>query len=339
MLLVDCIAKLAMTKPPLPLDDALLDRFRADLDALTPPGERLGVAVSGGPDSLALLLLAAAARPGAVEAATVDHGLRAASRAEAETVAATCAGLGVPHAILAADWPEPPATALQEQARAMRYRLLAAWAAERGLDALATAHHADDQAETLIMRLNRGAGVRGLAGIRPRARVPGADLPLLRPLLDWRRTELARVCADAGLEPAADPSNRDEQYERVRIRRALADSGLLRVKAVARSARHLAEADEALDRVAESLATTRLAADGEALTIDPAGLPREIQRRLLRLAFGRCDSPQPRGPDLERAMDALLRGATTTLGGLKLDGRAGWRLTAAPPRRPPFTTP
>ena len=99
-----------------------------DLDALIAPGARIGIAVSGGPDSLALLLLAAAARPGRVEAATVDHALRPESRAEAEMVAAICERLGVPHAILTADWDEKPETAIQERARGERYRLLGDWA-------------------------------------------------------------------------------------------------------------------------------------------------------------------------------------------------------------------
>ena len=316
------------------LDSALLDRFRAGLDALSGPGERLGIAVSGGPDSLGLLLLAAAARPGAVEAATVDHGLRAESRAEAEMVAGVCATLGVPHAILPADWDEPPGTAIPERARTMRYRLLAAWLAERGLSALVTAHHADDQAETVIMRLNRGGGVRGLAGIRPKARVPGTQLPLLRPLLDWRRADLEGVCTSAGIAPADDPSNADEAFERARIRRALADARLLDVAAVARSARHLAEADRALDWVADSLAVTRLTGDAAGCVVEADGVPRELQRRLLRLALARFDAPQPRGPKLERALDALARGATVTLAGLKLQGGKSWRLTRARARAP-----
>ncbi len=177
---------------------------------LIAPDKRLGIAVSGGPDSLALLLLAAAARPGAIEAATVDHGLRPDSRAEAQMVAAVCARIGVPHAILTADWPEPPATAVQERARELRYRLLAAWLAERSLAALATAHHADDQAETVVMRLNRGSGVRGLAGMRPAATVPGSQFPLLRPLLGWRRSR-----ARAHLRRRrARPGDRPEQRRR-----------------------------------------------------------------------------------------------------------------------------
>src|SRR3982751_2652505 len=141
----------------------IVQRFSADLDALVAPDARIGVAVSGGPDSLALLLLAAAARPGQIEAATVDHGLRQEARAEGEMVAALCERLAVPHQILTARWDETPKAAIQERARGERYRLLGCWAEERGLAALATAHHADDQAETLLMRLVRGSGVKGLA--------------------------------------------------------------------------------------------------------------------------------------------------------------------------------
>src|SRR5690348_16638428 len=135
----------------------LVDRFQRDLDALIAPRERVGIAVSGGPDSMALLLLAAAARPGLIEAATVDHALRPESRAEADIVAEVSSGLGVPHTTLRIDWDVPPTTAIQERAREVRYGALDRWARERSLAAVATAHHLDDQAETLIMRLARGA--------------------------------------------------------------------------------------------------------------------------------------------------------------------------------------
>jgi len=184
------------------VEAAVLNRFRADLDALVSHQARIGVAVSGGPDSLALLLLAAAARPAQVEAATIDHGLRTESRGEAEMVAGVCDRLGVPHAILTARWSEIPETAVQERARKERYLLLGYWAEEHGIDAIVTAHHAEDQAETVLMRLARGAGVRGLAGIRPRSISPGAHVRLIRPLLGWRRSQLERVCGDAGVTPA-----------------------------------------------------------------------------------------------------------------------------------------
>src|SRR6476646_5114047 len=147
----------------------LVERFRDDLDALIAPDAAVGIAVSGGPDSLALLLLSAAARPGRVAAATVDHQLRPESRTEAEMVADVCERLGIPHAILSVQWDEKPATAVQERARAARYALLGGWIEERNLRGLVTAHHLDDQAETLLMRLNRGSGARGLAGMRAAA--------------------------------------------------------------------------------------------------------------------------------------------------------------------------
>ena len=315
------------------IEPTLIDRFRADLDALSAPGERLGIAVSGGPDSLALLLLAAAARPGLVEAATVDHRLRAESRAEAEMVARICAELRVPHETLATEWSEPPTTAIQERAREARYRLLAGWLVERKLKALATAHHSDDQAETILMRLNRGSGLRGLAGMRATSVVPGSRLPLLRPLLSWQRAELEQLCAAAGLEPAVDPSNSDDQFERVRIRKALADAAWLSPEALARSAAHLASADDALSWVAEGLALVRVTDDADGLQVDADGLPLELQRRLLLIAFARFHAAEPRGADLMRAIEALSRGISTTLSGLKLEAGQPWRITKAPPRR------
>lgn len=313
---------------------ALVDRFRADLDALSAPHERIGIAVSGGPDSLALLLLAAAARPGLVEAATVDHSLRPDSPAEADYVASVCEKLGVPHLTAKARWEEKPQTAIQQRAREERYRLLANWVADRRLAALVTAHHADDQAETVLMRLNRGSGLRGLAGMRSKAPIPGDTRSLLRPLLGWRRSELAKICADAELKPIADPSNQDDQFERVRVRKALADSAWLDVASLANSASHLASADEALNWVVEGLALARVTDDAQALRIDVAGLPGELQRRLLLHAFARFHAPEPRGAELTRALDALSRGETTTLAGMKLEGGATWRLSPAPPRRP-----
>ena len=309
-----------------------LDRFRSDLDALAASAARIGIAVSGGPDSLALLLLAAAARPGRIEAATVDHALRPESRAEADQVADVCARLGVPHTILPIAWETTPETALQERAREERYRLLGDWAGERGLDAIATAHHADDQAETLLMRLNRGAGVRGLGAIRPNSAVPGTGTDLIRPLLAWRRSELEAICVSAGVQPIADPSNADDRYERIRVRQGLADAQWLDPTAIAKSAAHLAAADEALDWMAQSLALVRVTDDGEALRVDPEGLPPELQRRLLLIAFARFEANEPRGSDLARALAALDLGRTVTLAGLKLEGGSFWRVTKAPPR-------
>jgi tRNA(Ile)-lysidine synthase len=318
-------------------DQQLVDRFGRELDLLIAPGQRVGVAVSGGPDSLALLLLAAAARPGLVEAATVDHALREESRAEAETVAALCEQLGVPHSTLTVEWEQKPETAIQERARHARYRLLANWAREKGLKALLTGHHADDQAETLVMRLLRGAGVKGLAGMRRLAKAPGAQLALLRPLLGWRRAELEKLCADVGVTPGDDPSNADDQFERVRIRQALAGADWFDSKAVALSATNLAQADTALQWAALQEWKRGVTNGGGQLVYRPADAPREIRRRVARraiLSLATEGSGDLRGPALEKVLAALAAGRKATLRGvLCIGGRHEWRFAKAPPRR------
>ena len=306
-------------------------RFTADLDALAPPEARIGLAVSGGPDSLALLLLAASARAGQVEAATVDHGLRAESAEEAAMVASLCQQLAVPHHSLMADWSEPPDANIQAEARAMRYRLLNEWAIERALPAVATAHHADDQAETLLMRLARGAGVGGLGGTRAR-RALSEQAELIRPLLGWRKAELVELVEQAGLTPIDDPSNSDPKHDRSRIRQWLSQSEWADPARLAVSASAIRDADEALDWALAPLIGSRIKQDGGALLIEPFDLPRELKRRLLLAGFAELGAPPPRGPDLIRAMEALERDETVTLSGLKLEGGTRWRLSPAPPR-------
>ncbi len=320
-------------------DLARVERFRRDLDSLVGPEGTIGIAVSGGPDSLALLLLAAEVRPLEIEAATVDHGLRAESAAEAEMVAALCEHMGVPHRTLTARWATKPEAALQERARIMRYRLLAEWARERGLTAILTAHHLDDQAETLLMRLSRGAGVKGLAGMRRVTRVPGATVSLVRPLLGWRHAELEAVCAAAGVEPVQDPSNDDEQFERVRIRNALAQAEWVDPAAVAASAAHLAEADGAL-RWATTLEWQRaVSMDSGQIVYRPTDAPREIRRRIVRRAVLQLASEgggaEPRGRELDQLLAALRTGRRATLRGVLCIGGPEWRFAKAPVRRQP----
>jgi tRNA(Ile)-lysidine synthase len=314
-----------------------VDRFRRELDALVPQQTKIGLAVSGGPDSLALLLLAAEARPLEIEAATVDHALRPEGRAEAEMVARVCERLGVPHSVLTVRWDEKPETAIQERARIMRYRLLRDWARERGLAAICTAHHVDDQAETFLMRLARGAGVKGLAGMRRITR--GAEVALVRPLLGWRHSELEAVCAGAGVEPVEDPSNEDEQFERVRVRKALAQVEGFDAAAIAQSAAHLAEADAAL-HWATTLEWRRGVAEGEGqIVYTPSDAPREIRRRIVRRAILRLATEgggaEPRGRELDQILAALVAGRRATLRGVLCVGGPEWRFTRAPARRSP----
>jgi tRNA(Ile)-lysidine synthase len=311
-------------------DEQLLVRFEADLTPLAGPDVKLGIAVSGGPDSLALLLLAAATRHGRIEAATVDHQLREGSGAEAKFVAGICNRLGIPHHTL-------PVTvgrgaSLQSQARSARYDALGEWAITSDLHAVATGHHVDDQAETLLMRMARGAGLGGLVGVRyTRPLEPGVQL--IRPLLEWRRAELAAIVAAAGLDPVDDPSNRDPRHDRSRFRGMLAEAEWADAERLAASARWLADADEALDWAVAPLLETRMKRTAAAISIDAEGLPRELQRRLLVTAFDRMGAQRPRGPDLDRARKALRAGKPATLSGLKLEPGPPWRLSVAPPRR------
>src|SRR5437763_377304 len=309
------------------VDATILDRFRSDLGAPVTPDARIGVAVSGGPDSLGLLRLAAAARPGQVEAATIDHGLRPEARDEAAMVAAVCDRLEVRHATLTARWSELPETAIQERARNQRYRLLGYWAEERGLDALATAHHAEDQAETVLMRLARGSGVKGLSGMRPRSISPGAHVRLVRPLLGWRRAELEQVCASAEVTPAADPSNLDERFERVRVRRALGSLDWLDAASVARSAAHLADADAALDWAAKAEWKHSVQEKRGSIVYRLSETPAEIVRRIVTRAIRKLATegePELRGRELDHLLAELGAGRDATLRGVRCSGGIEW---------------
>lgn len=315
-------------------DPALAARFAGDLARLWPEGGRrpaplLGLAVSGGGDSLALLLLAHAALPGRLRVATVDHGLRAASAAEAAGVAALCARLGVPHDILTV---QVAAGNVAAAARAARYAALAGWLAEHGLAALATGHQADDQAETLLMRLNRASGVAGLAGVRARGTVPGTRVPLLRPVLGWRRAELAALVAQAGWAAVDDPANADPRYDRARLRAALAGAEWLDVPALAVSAGHLAEADVALDWAAGREWAEGVVKGALGLTYRPQA-PRAVALRVLaRIAADLGESP--RGGQVARVFDALVAGQPASLGAIVARaGADGWSFQPAPKRR------
>lgn len=227
-------------------------RFAADLAALWPEDERegrpLGLAVSGGPDSLALLLLAHEALPGRIAVASVDHGLRPEAAGEVALVERIAAARGIAFTPLAVTLAPGNVPA---QARAARYAALARWAQDAGLGAVATAHHADDQAETLLMRLNRGSGLAGLAGVRPHGRIEGSDVALLRPLLGWRKAELTAVVAASGITPAQDPTNTDPAFDRARLRAALTSADWLDPVQIAASAAHIAEGWQALEWYAE----------------------------------------------------------------------------------------
>lgn len=308
----------------------LIARFAGDLAQLWPEGGKLGLAVSGGPDSLALLLLAEAVAPGRIEVATVDHGLRPESADEADMVAQICAENRLRHETLKVT---VPSGNVQDAARGVRYNALADWATRRGLDAVATAHHADDQAETLLMRLNRASGVAGLAGVRARGKIPGIDVPVLRPLLGWRRAELVEIVEAAGLQAADDPSNADPRFDRVRMRQALKECDWLDVRALAASANHLADAEAVVRWAAQREWQEHVKVSEDAIRYRPAAPPAVVMRVAGR-AISMVAGGNIRFGNVARLVQQLAAGKSGTLGGVMASSDDGeWIFRKEPPRR------
>ncbi|WP_341991708.1 tRNA lysidine(34) synthetase TilS [Azorhizobium sp. AG788] len=253
--------------------------------------DRILIGVSGGPDSTALLLLARTWRYGLLDGpgflvATVDHGLRPESAAEAAAVGELCYRLGIPHVIL--PWRGPkPRNGVQEAARDERFALLRAFARENRVSALALAHTLDDQAETVLFRLCRGSGIGGLAAMRPMTRRNG--LTVLRPFLDVPKARLVATLEASETPFVRDPSNADPKFARPRLR-ALApvlENEGLDAERLALLARRAARADAALE-VAVDAAQARVGlgrwGEGAEIRLDCApffALPEEIGLRLL----------------------------------------------------------
>jgi len=223
---------------------------------------------------------------------------------------------------------------LQSEARTARYRALAEWMERRGLGALATAHHADDQAETLLLRLNRGSGVAGLAGVRAKGTIPGTRLPLVRPLLEWRRAELTEIVAAARIAAVDDPSNTDDRFDRARIRKALAEADWLDPEAMAASAAHLADADAALDWATAREWREGVSAAAMGVFVYRPSAPRAIALRVMALLIEKLDGAPPRGAATARLFDALAAGQVGSIGDLVVRPTPeGWTFTPAPRRR------
>jgi tRNA(Ile)-lysidine synthase len=297
------------------------EAFAAALDRAFPgaaPGA-LGLAVSGGSDSMALMALAAdwaSARGTRLEAVTVDHGMRPEAADEARMVANAARALGLPHRVLAWQWDRKGN--LQDAARRARFSLLAGWAAREGLAAVLLGHTRNDQAETLLMRLARGSGVdeRVADGVR-----------VLRPLLDVERYALRQELNARALSWAEDPTNDDPAFDRVRTRRALAALGLDDAR-LAETAARMADARAALEEMTRHVAASSLALDRGDLTLPQevfAGQPAEIRHRLLaHLLRWRAHSPyRPRYRPLRALAEGLARGRGGTLHGCFVSVRRG----------------
>lgn len=295
----------------------------------------IGLAVSGGPDSLALMLLAqrwveTLEQPPGLFVYSLDHGLRPEAKDEVAMVLAVASQLGLTARGLS--WTsDKPETGLQEAARQARYGLIGEAMKADGATLLLTAHHRGDQAETVLMRLAHGSGIEGLKAMTAISQVEG--VAVFRPLLDVEPSSLATLVESAGLTPARDPSNDDSAYERVRWRKllpALAAEGLDSA-ALARFATRMAEADAALGQMADAAFAELVALDG----FGAASIPREAFRalspaigrrllgRILNIVGGR-QKPRALG-QVERLYDQIAEGhlprAATLLGAvLRLKG-------------------
>lgn len=285
--------------------------------------------------------------PGRVAAATVDHQLRPESAAEARFVDQLCAEIGVSHTTLKVT---VESGNLQQNARRARYRALLDWlpyegdslirGTGRGPSALATAHHADDQLETMLMRLNRGSGLSGLSGIRPYAIFPPHSAPVLRPLLQWRRAELAAIVEGAGIEAVMDPSNSNPDFERVRLRARLADVDWLDAAGFARSARFLQQVETTLDFVIEE-EFRDCTEPGEPFAYFPFArgtLHREAIWMGVIEVMARHMDYRLTADQSARIVASLLRPEKTNIAGLQawsdeVDGQVRWCLAPEPQRR------
>lgn len=279
-----------------------------------PPGDGpLVTAVSGGPDSLALLVLAVATnRP--VTAIHVDHGLRAGSQNEAGAVREVADRLGA--SFESRSVRVAPGPNLEARARQARYRALPA--------GVLTGHTADDQAETVLLNLLRGAGLDGLSGMRVHPRVG-------RPLLAIRRSETAALCSAAGLSPCRDPANDDEVHRRNQVRHRLlpllaeiAQRDLVPV--LCRQAELLGDDADLLDELARTIDPS----DARALRAAPLPLARRAVRRWLRPSSGAEQHP-PSAAEVARVLDVASGVAVACeLSGGRRVQRSGGRLSIRP---------
>lgn len=276
----------------------------------------IGLAVSGGADSMAMLTLAhewARVYGVGLRVATVDHGLRQGSCEEATAVAEECAALGHPHDTLKWQWDGQGN--LQDAARRARFDLIGAWRGD--LRDVMFAHTQNDQAETLLMRLARGSGVEGLAAMAPTRNVD--DWRVVRPLLTETRADLRHHVEVLKVPFVDDPSNDDDTYGRVRMRKAIAVLGL-DVAGLADTASRMARAIPALNARAVDVARGCVRETGGDLLIDRdrfAGVERDTQLRLLAagLQWVASGTYRPRALALEGVLDRALAGAGSTLQG------------------------
>jgi tRNA(Ile)-lysidine synthase len=292
---------------------------------------KLAVAVSGGPDSMALLHALAqlcTARAITLHALTVDHGLRMQAAQEARDVARWCADQSpaISHHILRWEGTKP-ASAVQEEARHARYALMAEHCAAHDISKLCLAHHRGDQAETVLLRLSAGSGLDGLGAMRAAAPY-SAGLTLLRPFLALPKEDLLNYCADNKIPFVNDPSNQNDRFARVRLRGSmdvLAQEGLTE-KRLATTAQRLSRAAQALDDYTQQLwDCEEVKKEPNCIVFDStsfAAAPEEISLRLVMRMIGALGYDKAYPPRMEKieALTTALRSSapfrTRTLGGV-----------------------
>ena len=314
--------------------DELLLHFVKEAFGPCPPAE-IGVAVSGGSDSTALLHLLhrwSVDLGISVQAVTVDHGLREAAADEAKSAAEFCANIGVEHTTLRwAGWDGKGN--LQDQARRARYRLMTEWANDQGIKTIALGHTADDQAETFLMRLARGSGVDGLSGMQQMRKAGGINW--VRPILSVFRQQLRDYLQHLDIKWIDDPSNEDERFERVKARnvlKALAPLGIDAERLVD-TAQVLQMARQALEFQTQKAALEMTTVDRGDVILDRKKigmLPQDIRTRLLShaLCWVSCAEYRPRRnalSDVETAID--LDKASTLHGCLVTANKSEIRIT------------
>jgi tRNA(Ile)-lysidine synthase len=271
----------------------------------------LAVAFSGGADSTVLLLAAAQRWPGQVQAIHVHHGLQEAADAFAEHCAAVCAGLGVPLQVRRVNARHLPGESPEDAARQARYQALARAARDAGLQSVLLGQHADDQVETLLLALSRGAGLPGLAAMPPVFQREG--MVFVRPLLALSAESIRAWLSDQGIAVIDDPTNADTSFTRNRIRHvllpALKECFPRYRETFARSSRHAAQAQELLDAVAvEDLARMGGAPTITALQMLPRARQSNVLRHWLRSVHAASASTAQLEELLDQVADCTTRG-------------------------------
>ncbi|APG62337.1 tRNA lysidine(34) synthetase TilS [Sphingorhabdus lutea] len=291
---------------------------------------KLLIAVSGGPDSLALMLLAQHHFTGNVMAATIDHQLRSEAAQEADYVAQICSQIGMPHFIEKITVSRN--ANIQSSARAERYKALHRIADAQNGQWILTAHHADDQLETMMMRLARGSGIDGLSGVRPQ------NGNIIRPLLNFTKDELQQICDDAAIAPIIDPSNQNVDFDRVRFRNWLSQPQTpINAISAAQSAHALQQANDAISWSSDILWAQHHAQSNDIIMLkNMEKLPHIYQRRLVLRAISCIENDvKIRGEQLSMIIENLLSMKKATIGDIiYYNKQSVWTFETAPKRAP-----